>query len=145
LTKVEKSIEIHAPPTRVWEAIQPENMPQWYEEFKTVKWTSNEPHKKGATFQVDSVIADMKNDFDAEMVQVKDGEYGVWRTTSGNMKGLAIAMLTPSDKGTRLSMSMDYQLPYSVIGKMMDSVKVHKAVDRSFEVGLANLKYLLEN
>jgi hypothetical protein len=39
---------------------------------------------------------------------------------------------------------MNYKLPYSVIGMMLDRIRVHKELERDFEVGLKDLKYILE-
>jgi Polyketide cyclase / dehydrase and lipid transport. len=144
LTIIEKSIEIDASPKDVWTAILPENMPQWFEPFKEVEWTSEETHAAGSTFRVSSDIADTKSRWDAVMTEVKEDELGEWRTTSGSIYGVAKASLSPAGSGTKLSMSMDYKLPYSVIGRMFDKIRMHKELERDFEVGLADLKYLLE-
>jgi uncharacterized membrane protein len=145
LTRIEKSIEIDASPKDVWTAILPENMPQWFEPFKEVAWTSQETHKEGSTFRVSSDIADTRSRWDAVMTEVKENEMDMWRTTSGSINGVAKASLSPTPSGTKLSMSMDYKLPYSVIGRMFDKIRVHKELDHDFEVGLKDLKYLLEN
>ena len=144
MTRVEKSIEINASPENVWLAVQPENTPQWFEQFKKVEWTSKEAHKKGSTFHVVGEIADMKSDFDAEMIEIKENHQGIWHTTSGNIDGVAEVDLIPIGSGTKLSMSMDYKLPYSVIGKMFDKIRMHKELDKDIEVGLQDLKYILE-
>ncbi len=144
MTRIEKSIEINTSPENVWQAILPENMPQWFEQFKKVEWTSKEMHRKGSTFHVNSDIGGIKSDFDAEMTDVLENKRGIWHTTSGNIMGVGEADLSPTKTGTKLSMSMDYKLPYSVIGRMMDKIRVHKELDKGFEVGLRDLKYLLE-
>lgn len=144
MTRIDKSIEIAASPEDVWTAILPENMPQWFEPFKKVEWTSQETHQKGSTFRVSSDIADNRSRWDAVMTEVKENELGVWRTTSGSINGVAVASLSPTASGTQLSMSMDYKLPYSVIGRMFDKIRVQKELSIDFEVGLADLKYILE-
>lgn len=144
MTRIDKSIEIAASPEDVWTAILPENMPQWFEPFEKVEWTSQEKHKAGSTFRVSSDMVDTKSSWDAVMTEVKENELGVWRTTSGSIDGVATASLSPTESGTRLSVSMDYKLPYSVIGRMLDKIRVQKELSRDFEVGLADLKYILE-
>lgn len=144
MTRIEKSIEINASPENVWEAILPENTPQWFEQFKKVEWTSKEQHKTGSTFRVIGEIAGEKSVFDAEMVAVSENRRGIWHTTSGNINSTVEADLSPTASGTKLSMSMDYRLPYSVIGRMYDKIRVHKDLDRDFDVGLRDLKYILE-
>jgi uncharacterized membrane protein len=145
LTRIEKSIEIDAPPETVWEAMLPENMPQWFEPFKEVEWTSENTHQVGSTFRVSSDMADTKSHWDAVMIEVRENEVGEWRTTSGAINGVAKASLDRTMSGTKLSMSMDYKMPYSVIGRMLDRIRVHKELERDFEVGLKDLKYIIES
>ena len=39
---------------------------------------------------------------------------------------------------------IDYELPYSVLGKLIDKLRVHKALEKSFDIGLKKLKDILE-
>lgn len=79
MTKIEKSIEINASPQNVWMAILHENMPQWFEQFKKVEWTTRQIHEKGSVFRVSSEIAGEKSDFDAGMIEAKENqrEFGI--------------------------------------------------------------------
>jgi hypothetical protein len=99
LTRIEKSIEIGASPEDVWMAILPENMPQWFEPFKEVEWTSQETHKAGSTFRVSSDMVDTKSRWDVVMTRVKETEEGEWRTTSGAIDGVAKASLDRTMSG----------------------------------------------
>lgn len=144
MTRIEKSIQINASPENVWQAILPENMPQWYEMFKKVEWTSKEIHRKGSTFHVNNVLAGERSDFDAEMIEVAENKRGIWRVISGKITGVGGAELKPTESGTLISLSMDYKMPYSIIGRMMDKIRVQKEMERNFELGLQDLKYILE-
>jgi len=39
---------------------------------------------------------------------------------------------------------IDYELPYSVLGKLIDKLRVHKAMDKSYDVALKKLKDIME-
>jgi hypothetical protein len=41
-------------------------------------------------------------------------------------------------------MSIEYELPYSIFGKLIDKLRVHKAMEKSFEAGLKKLKDMAE-
>jgi hypothetical protein len=40
---------------------------------------------------------------------------------------------------------MDYDLPYSIIGMIIDRLKVSRAIEESVNEGLTKLKNILEN
>jgi len=40
LARIEKSIEIRAPPEKVWELLALDRLPEWNEEYGNVKYTS---------------------------------------------------------------------------------------------------------
>jgi hypothetical protein len=52
--------------------------------------------------------------------------------------------LEPTTKGTQLTYSMDYELPYSILGKVVDKLSVGKDADRMAMQQLENVKKALE-
>ena len=50
----------------------------------------------------------------------------------------------PTAKGTKLTFSMDYEVPYSVLGKVIDKLKVSKDVKKELNMWLPNAKKALE-
>jgi hypothetical protein len=57
---------------------------------------------------------------------------GVWR-------------LKLEDDETMLEFVMDYDLPYSVLGMLMDRFKVREEMEKDIDKALINLKNMLEN
>ena len=53
-------------------------------------------------------------------------------------------ILTPSTSGTKFTMAMDYEIPHSFLGKLMDKILIHEALESEFDEGLKELKNLLE-
>jgi hypothetical protein len=47
LTRVEKSIVINASPEEIWLMIQLDRTPEWYVEWKKVKWISEDKNEVG--------------------------------------------------------------------------------------------------
>jgi hypothetical protein len=50
----------------------------------------------------------------------------------------------PTAKGTKLTASMDYEMPYSVLGKVVDKLKVSKDMDKVMGKLLESIKKGLE-
>ena len=53
-------------------------------------------------------------------------------------------ILEPTAKGTKLTFAYDYELPYSILGKIVDKLKVSKDFEKSTEKQLRDLKTALE-
>jgi hypothetical protein len=144
MARIEKSIEINASPQKIWPLIQPEKMSVWYKPFKQVEWTSEEKFKEGSTFRIVSEFSGMKAESTAEMTSVVENKQGIWRTTSGPYTSIASAVLSPASNGTKATFSMDYELPYSILGKLIDKLRFHKAIEKSFDEGTQLLKKIAE-
>ena len=56
----------------------------------------------------------------------------------------ALWTLEPTAKGTKLTYSMDYELPYSLLGKVVDKVRVGKVIEKQQSQTLENIKKALE-
>jgi uncharacterized membrane protein len=138
------SIEIQAPPEKVWPMIAWEKTPEWYAPFKKVEHVSGESRKVGEIVRVIGEIAGVKADWNAETTEVVENEKASWRTTSGNFTGFGSNTLTRTKTGTKVTQTMEYDLPYSFLGKIIDKLRVHKAMEKSFEVGLKKLKDMIE-
>ena len=49
-----------------------------------------------------------------------------------------------SEARTRATFMMDYELPYSFLGKIIDKLRVCKAIEKGANTGLKNLKQIAE-
>ena len=52
--------------------------------------------------------------------------------------------LEPTAKGTKLTPIMEYELPYSILGKIVDKLRVSKDVGEKMEKQLRDIKKALE-
>lgn len=144
MTRIEKSIEIKAPPEKIWPIIQPDKLPAWHAEIKKVEWTSKDKNKVGSTYHMAAEAAGTKAESDQEITEVTENEKYAFRTTGGSMTAIGFMTLSPTKAGTKVTAVIDYDLPYSILGKLIDKLRVQKAVDKDYDVALKKLKDLME-
>jgi uncharacterized membrane protein len=144
MARIEKSIEINAPLTEVWQLINWNRVPEWYSSIKKVKWTSEEKMEVGATVHVLSEIAGVKGEWDAEITEFVNNQSVSWRTTSGNPTIIYHATLAPSKTVAKLTTAFDYELPYSIFGKIINKLRVHKVMEKETESALQKIKNAAE-
>jgi uncharacterized membrane protein len=145
LTRIEKSIEINAPPEKVWGMVEHEKLPEWFELFEKAELTSKEDDKLGATHHMTSELYDIvKIEWDGEITEWIENKMYAWRSIGGPFTGFGSMTLTPTKSGTKFTMVMDYGVPHSFLGKLMDKLLIHEALERAFDEGLKKLKAILE-
>jgi hypothetical protein len=66
------------------------------------------------------------------------------RATAGNLTFLGSNIVKPVTRGTEVTIVADYELPYSILGKIIDKLKVSKDISKNIENSNQNLKKLLE-
>jgi len=145
LTKIEKSIEIMTPPDKIFSFANWDNVPKLYDSIKKAEWTSKEKNKVGSTIHVHGELAGIKSEYDAEITEIIPNEKAAWRTTSGNVTVVYYMTLKPTKTGTMVTTSFDYEMPYSLLGKLIDKLRVHKALEKNTENGLNKLKDIMEH
>ena len=118
MTRIEKSIEINAPPEKIWPLLQWERSTEWYKAFKTVTQTSKEKGVVGETYHITGEVAGTKAQWDAETTERVDNQREMWRSIGGDFTGFGSHILTPTKTGTKVTMMMDYDMPYSILGKL---------------------------
>lgn len=138
--RIESSIEISASPQNVWSLITWDRVPEWYNTIKKVTWTSKGRMEVGATVHVLSDIAGVKGEWDAEITEFVNNQSLSWRTTSGNPTIIYHATLVPSKTGAKVTTAFDYELPYSILGKIIDKLRVHKVMEKEAESALQKIK-----
>ena len=144
MTRIENSIEIDASPEKIWPMIQWDKMPEWLDSCKKAVWTSKDKYKVGSTLQVRSELGGMKGEMDVEMTEVIENEKLAWQSTSKNAPMSGIRTLSPTKAGTKVTTVEEYEMPYSILGKLIDKLQFHKAFEKSVDIGLKKLKDMLE-
>ena len=144
MARMERSIEINVPPEKVWPLMQLDRWPEWYIPLKKVEWTSKDKNKVGSTYHQIVQLGRNKGKADGEITEVAENEKISMRSTNGPMKGTGVISLSPTKAGTKVTVAFEYELAYSVLGKLIDKVSFHKALDESYDVALKKLKGMLE-
>ena len=140
--KLTKSIEIEASPETVFDFTNDtKKMNEAGKGFVEVKDTSEGPVGVGST--VHFVARGME--YDVEVTEFVKNKKKASRTIgAGKVKMTQSWTLEPTAKGTKLTYSADYKLPYSLLGKIADKIKVSKDLEKSVSQTLENIKKALE-
>jgi hypothetical protein len=87
---------------------------------------------------------DMAGDISGELELKYKNERVAWRTTSGDMAMFGTIKLEPVDEGTKVTYSINYELPYSIFGTLIDKLKMSKELEKGMPEALQNLKNQVE-
>ena len=145
--RIEKSVEIRAPPDRVWEMLAFDRMPEWSEQYKSVEYTSEvrtpeDKYRVGASCRIDT----KEGVVEIEVTESLENEKIVYRVQG--MRGVrnvnGTFTLEPTEVGTRVTAVTGYE-PSDFMMKMLSKLGVlSKAIEKDFEKGLEKLKSILE-
>ena len=146
MAKLTKSIEIEASPEKVFAfMIDSEKMNEINKGFTEIEYTSKGPVGVGTTMHIVSAVGGAHGEWDMEVTEFVKNEKVVQCTIgAGKFKGSFSWTYEPTAKGTKVTFCMDYKLPYSVLGKLVDKLKVGKDLEKEIGKSQENLKKALE-
>jgi len=139
MTKIVKEFDVRAPPERVFEAVStPENWPRWSPFVKTASSTGPKTHW---VYEVGG----MKVESDTETTERRANELFGFRQTSGFLKSGANRFEIERDgESSCVRWTLEYELPYSYLGKLMDKLKANKQFGEAMDKSIRNLSKTLE-
>ena len=147
MARTESSIDIKAPPEKVWERLALDRMPEWAfkGELKSVEYTSavhtpNDKYRVGATAH----IIDKRNEHDVEITESLEHEKMVYRSKPPYYTYTATYILKPVEGRTQLTWISDVKMPWGILGKALSGL-THGAGEKQAEKALETLKSILEN
>ena len=135
LARIEKSIEVKASTEKVWPMLYWDRLPDWLEIIKAAEYTSEEKNNVGATAHVTVETAGVNVEWDVEITEYIEDEKATWRSTAGNLTAIGLTILRQTEAGTKVTFVIDYELPYSVLGKIIDKLMVSREAERGIERG----------
>ena len=146
MAKVTKSIEIEASPEKVFAFINDqEKMNELSKGFSEAKYTSKGPVGVGSTLHIVGKAGGSQAEWDMEITEFEKNKKVSMRSIGASgLKMQGSHTLEPTAKGTRLTMTMEYELPGSILGKIIDKLKVSKDIEKSVEKQLMDVKKALE-
>ena len=144
--KFTKSIEIEASPEEVFTFINDDKkMNDAGKGFSEMEYTSKGPVGVGTTAHHIAKVGGQEREWDMEITEfVKNKKMSSHTIGASKAKMTNSWTFEPTAKGTKLTMSMDYEVPYSVLGKVVDKLKVSKDLDKVMGKLMENVKKALE-
>jgi uncharacterized membrane protein len=148
LGRIENSIEITAPPEKVWEMLPLDRLPEWVEgykgELKSVEYTSEvrTPKDKlrvGASAHGIPKKQGKPIKFNFEITESLENEKITYRLY-GNYRAFVTHILKPLEKGTKMTHIIDYEMPWSILGKILEPLFFRRLMRKEFERDLQNFK-----
>jgi carbon monoxide dehydrogenase subunit G len=146
VTKLTKSIEIEASPEKVFAfIIDTEKLNEITKGFQEIEITSKGPIGVGTTGHIVGKAGGSQMELDMEITEFEKNKKVSMRTIGASkLKAQMSDILEPTAKGTKLTRTSDYELPYSILGKIIDKLRVSKDMEKSMEKVLRDTKKALE-
>ncbi len=146
MARIEAKIEVDAPMEKVFDFVAdvPENHPKFFHFVEKVEATSELKRGLGATFKYEVKSGGIKNWFENKITKYSEKEGIEWKSIAG-MKNEGGWSFTATKKGTEVTFFMDYELPASYLGKLLDKLFVERENRKDVNQSLQNLKAILES
>lgn len=150
MPRFKKSIEIKAPPEKVFAVLDDSpNFPKWQRGVKEVRITSNNGSRlEDRTGEVAHFVAEFggfKLEWESEVVKWVKNRLFVIESRSGLLRPRGNDIVEPIKGGTKVTWDMQYDMPFFIIGKVIDTLLFRRIFERQVERNLENLKKLLES
>lgn len=146
MTRLEHSIEIEAPIERVYEFwLDPDIHTNFFPSNIQVQKHFNGKPRVGDTYDFSGELAGQGMKLTFKYIELEPNVKVVEERVKGDMKRFRDSIvLEKIDHGTRVTDTWEYELPYSVIGKVIDAVKARKELRNYLTEILRKAKESLE-
>jgi len=143
---VEQSIDIAAPVEKVYNIIanQPERQPEWWPPMEFSERVTPPPTQIGSVSRYVYNMLGVKIKGEHEVIELEENRHIKVKTVSG-IDSTFVFTFKPSNTGTNLNIRVDYSVPGSVIGQLLNKVAIERKNEQDLESGLHNLKAIAEN
>jgi len=145
--RVERSIEIAAPPEKIWPYLaEPEKILKWFTLLKKFKYTGEKCSGVGTTFYYEEKSGPMLMKLHFKVIEWVENERLAFVLTSGMMKkDDQVWELESTPAGSRFNVTEEIEMPWGIIGKAMDNLFIGRGVAKHIEELIGNLKILVES
>ena len=150
MTTVTKTIDIKAPVSNVFTYFaRPEHIADQFEErvsMTIVPMDIKAGMGVGTTFRVIGDFDGKRLEWDCETTEFIQEERIAAKMIKGPFKRWDIAMEFKKIEGklTRLSMTVDYEMPFGLLGGILNKLKFAKTAEKGMETALYKVRGLLE-
>lgn len=150
MTIISKSIEINAPVSEVFTYFaRPEHMADQFPESMNLNVIPIEVKNGfgvGTIFRINGDFDGKKLEWDCETIDYIPHRKIVAHMIKGPFKHwqITVQFEEVTEKTTKTSITVDYEMPMGPLGELMNKVKIKKIAERGMENGLYRVKALLE-
>jgi len=148
LTRLEKSIVIKAPVEKVFAFVTDlDNFLRTSPPEMEMKLLSRDegPARVGQKAKLKAKAGGQVWEAETEVMEhVKNKKHTVRQSGGAMKKFTETNLFEPADGGTRLTGIIEYELPYSLLGKVVDVLKVRKDIKKAQDYSTAKMKELIE-
>jgi uncharacterized protein YndB with AHSA1/START domain len=144
--KVQRSIEIAAPPEKIWPfLIEPEKILKWFNLLRKFEYTGEKRSGAGTTFYYEEKSGGQLMKLNYEVTEWAENKKLAFKVTSGSLKkDDQVWSLEAAPSGSRFTMFEDLEMPMGMIGKLIGALFGEMMIGGSMNKILANLKKLAE-
>jgi len=150
MPRVEKSVEVAAPPKRIWPLIdEPEKLVQWETKTK-YEFASQRIDKPGTTFYIVREGAGETEKTTCVVTECVQDEKFAFAYTQNNVRDELMYTIESTEMGSRVkvvfSRSFTFRITGKIVGVLLDAFgwRPNGGVEEAMEKRLANLKRLVE-
>ncbi len=148
MAKINKSINIQAPIEKVFAFMtDPENFAKAQPPESETKIIAKPegPPGVGRTWKMSMKAGGQIYKWDAKITEFMENQKVTGSQTGGPFKRLEWTQSFESINGsTKYSITSEYKMPYSMLGKIIDKLKVEKEMDKNFDYYIKKTKELIE-
>ena len=148
MARIERSIVIEAPVEKVFAFVtdldnflktQPPEM-----EMEILSRDEG-PQRVGFKTKARAKVGDQVWEVEVETTEFVENERHANRQKGGPMKKFLMTdLFEPTDGGTKWTTIVEYELPYSLLGKLIDKLKFRKDMEKSSDYYVKKTKELIE-
>jgi len=144
--RIERSIEIAAPPEKIWPfLVEPEKIMKWFTLLRKFEYTGEQRSGVGTPFYYEEKSGPQLMKLSYVVTEWVENKRLAFVMTSGSLKkDDQIWSLEAIPSGSRFTMTEDAEMPWGIIGKITDALFIGRMVGKNIEKILGNLKSLVE-
>jgi uncharacterized membrane protein len=147
VTRLTNSVEIEASPEKVFAwTCDIKNMNEASKGMAEYEITSKGPPLGlGTTMHFVGAAGGSNAEIDLEAIEFVKNKKVVWKSIGASKTKIAFTQTyEPTSKGTKVTVDTEYEVPYSILGKLVDKLKIKKDIEKNNTVLWGNIKNALE-
>ena len=146
MTRLEYSTEIGAPPEKVYDFITDVgNFAKFFPGKIEVKKNYEGNPKVGDTMDISGEVGGHRMKSNSKWTELVPGARAASVQVSGDMKSfMDTYVFEKTNTGTRVTETWEYEPPYSILGKILDAIKIRKDMENYLHESHRKAKEILE-